>query len=368
VSTALPLCVTLTEPATPTLTLHTTTSQATSTARSAAPFEKEFLLDEFNPLDFYGVNNEKFNLIKAAYPDVRFVARGNALKAFGEPEKLEALSALLNSILNEIRMHGPLASTRMSELLSSPPGGARPMPKPEGSEILKGVNGLSVRARTPGQREMVTSSESNDIVFAVGPAGTGKTYTAVAIAVRAMKEKQVKKIVLVRPAVEAGESLGFLPGDLKEKIDPYLRPLYDALEDMIMPERLAALLEQNLIEIVPLAYMRGRTLNNAYIILDEAQNATEPQMKMFLTRLGMESKIIVTGDETQIDLPRTMRSGLLHGLSILQNIPGIGFVRLTQQDVVRHRLVRNILQAYEEHDKKNEEVPRGLQQRERRTY
>ncbi len=329
---------------------------ATPSTAPAAAYEKDFSLDEVNPLDFYGVNNEKFNLIKEAYPDVRFVARGSALKALGEPDKLEALTALLETLLGEIRVHGPIASARISELLAHPPGGARPMPRPECSEILKGVNGLSVRARTPGQREMVQASEENDIVFAVGPAGTGKTYTAVAIAVKAMKEKRVKKIVLVRPAVEAGESLGFLPGDLKEKIDPYLRPLYDALEDMIMPERLTALLEQNLIEIVPLAYMRGRTLNSAYIILDEAQNATEPQLKMFLTRLGMESKIIVTGDETQIDLPRTQRSGLLQGLKILQNIPGIGFVRLTQQDVVRHRLVRNILSAYEDHEKKAAEA------------
>ncbi len=345
---------------------HPSRAPLAHTPTAPTAFEKDFSLDEVNPLDFYGVNNEKFNLIKEAYPDVRFVARGNALKALGDPEKLEALAGLLDTVLNEIRVHGPIASARVIELLAHPPGGARPMPKPEGSEILKGVNGLSVRARTPGQREMVQASEQNDIVFAVGPAGTGKTYTAVAIAVRAMKEKRVKKIVLVRPAVEAGESLGFLPGDLKEKIDPYLRPLYDALEDMIMPERLQALLEQNLIEIVPLAYMRGRTLNSAYIILDEAQNATEPQMKMFLTRLGMESKIIVTGDETQIDLPRTMRSGLLQGLRILENIPGIGFVRLTQQDVVRHKLVRNILQAYEDHDKKTADHSVHPLQRERR--
>jgi phosphate starvation-inducible PhoH-like protein len=319
-------------------------------------FERSLQLADVNPMDFYGINDEKLNLLKEAYPDVRFIARGDSLKTLGDPDKLEALQAILTSILHEVRDHGPIETSRVIEILQHGKLGIATGPRNtphEANEIVRGPNGLVVRARTPGQREMTASAEVNDILFATGPAGTGKTYTAVAIAVKAWKEKRVKKIVLVRPAVEAGESLGFLPGDLKEKIDPYLRPLYDALEDMISAEKLSTLLEQNVIEIVPLAYMRGRTLNNAYIILDEAQNATDNQMKMFLTRLGMESKIIVTGDETQIDLPKSMRSGLVHAFSLLQNIKGIGFVRLTAQDVVRHKLVRSILAAYEEVEKES---------------
>jgi len=315
-------------------------------------YERILQLADVNPMEFYGVNNEKFNLVKEAYPDVKFVARGDSLKVLGDPDKLEAVYPVLSRIVNELRERGKLEPSRVSELVHhAQQGNTAIIPQPaDANEIVRGPNALIVRARTPGQREMLISSETNDILFATGPAGTGKTYTAVAIAVKAWKEKRVKKIVLVRPAVEAGESLGFLPGDLKEKIDPYLRPLYDALEDMISAEKLVALMEQNIIEIVPLAYMRGRTLNNAYIILDEAQNATEMQMKMFLTRLGMESKIIVTGDETQIDLPRSMRSGLLQCFDIFRNIKGISFVRLTVQDVVRHKLVRSILAAYEEVD------------------
>jgi phosphate starvation-inducible PhoH-like protein len=219
--------------------------------------------------------------------------------------------------------------------------------------IVRGANGLLVRARTPNQRRMMDSIERNDIVFAIGPAGTGKTYTAVALAVRALMEKKVKKIVLVRPAVEAGESLGFLPGDLEQKIEPYLRPLYDALEDMIPGEKLRAFYERNIIEVCPLAYMRGRTLNRSFIILDEAQNATTSQLKMLLTRLGMESKIIVTGDETQIDLPKKQMSGLSSGARTLENVPGIGVVRLDGQDVLRHPLVRKILEAYEQAENSN---------------
>jgi phosphate starvation-inducible PhoH-like protein len=242
------------------------------------------------------------------------------------------------------RMEELILSNSIKETEPELPQNAKKNP---GNLILHGINGMEIYAKTPGQVEMLESAVKNEILFAIGPAGTGKTYTAVAIAVRSLKEKKVKKIVLVRPAVEAGESLGFLPGDLKEKIDPYLRPLYDALGDMIPPERLKSNLEKNIIEIVPLAFMRGRTLNNAFIILDEAQNATEMQMKMLLTRLGMESRIIVTGDVTQIDLPRTQKSGLIQGINLLKNIKGISFVRLTQQDVVRHPLVKKILAAYE---------------------
>lgn len=340
-------------------------------------YERDIQLDDLNPVDFFGVNNETLNLLKDAYPDVKFIARGNSLKVLGEPAKLDLLQQLLHSLVGEVRDYGPLQRTRVIELLrhqrdkaKNPDNAPQPIP-PDGNEILRGVNGLSVRAKSPGQVAMVEAAATNDIVFAIGPAGTGKTYTAVAIAVKAMKEKRVKKIVLVRPAVEAGESLGFLPGDLKEKIDPYLRPLYDALEDMITAEKLNVMLEQNIIEIAPLAYMRGRTLNNAYIILDEAQNTTELQLKMFLTRLGMESKIIVTGDETQIDLPKSQRSGLVQGLRLLQNIEGIGFVRLDARDVVRHRLVRDILAAYEtlkKDDDNNQQLPQRPIRRYRQQY
>lgn len=320
-------------------------------------FERDILLEDVNPLDFFGVNNEKLNLIRAAYPDVKIIARGNALKTYGEPGKLEVLSNLVESMLREIRAGGELQSQRVLEFLDkrlAPPElsqtqGQEGDPPVEGF-LLRGPTGNLVRARTPGQRKIVELSNHNDIVFAVGPAGSGKTYTAVAMAVRALRDKLVKKIVLCRPAVEAGERLGFLPGDLKEKIDPYLRPLYDALEEMIPADKLKAYLERNVIEIVPLAYMRGRTLNNAYIILDEAQNATEMQLKMFLTRMGIESKIIVTGDLTQIDLPRAQQSGLIQATRIMQDIDGIGFVSLSDQDVVRHRLVKSILKAYRQDD------------------
>ncbi len=300
-------------------------------------------------MDLYGVNNEKLEVIKKAYPDLKVVARGAQLKAFGEPERLESLDTLLATIVHEIQLYGGIDTTRVEGLVGHAVEGARKREavNPDGAEILRGNNGLVVKARTPGQVEMLRASEQNDVLFAIGPAGTGKTYTAVAIAVKAMRRKEVKKIVLVRPAVEAGESLGFLPGDLKEKIDPYLRPLYDALEDMVPPEKLKVFLDQNLIEIVPLAYMRGRTLNNAFIILDEAQNATVSQLKMFLTRLGNDSRIIVTGDPTQIDLPKKVESGLESCIRILDGIPGIGLVQLTNQDVVRHKLVRAILKAYE---------------------
>jgi phosphate starvation-inducible PhoH-like protein len=316
--------------------------------------EKDFLIEEINPVSLFGVQNEHLNLIRDAYPDVKFVARGTMLKTMGEQEKLEAIGRIIAGLMSEIRRSGGVDSQRLLHILrAQQTDNGLPLPVDDQHIILYGVNGKPVRARTPGQQQMVQASTENDIVFAIGPAGTGKTYTAVALAVRAYKEKRVKRIVLCRPAVEAGESLGYLPGDLKEKIDPYLRPLYDALEDMILREKLKDYIEKNIIEIVPLAYMRGRTLNNAFILLDEAQNATELQMKMFLTRLGTESKIFVTGDHTQIDLPRSQRSGLLHSMRLLQSIKGIGFVHLTQADVVRHKLVSKILAAYEAEEQAN---------------
>lgn len=314
-------------------------------------FERDIQLDDVNPLDFFGVNNEKLNLIRAAYPDVKIIARGSALKTYGEPDKLDGLNRLVEGILREIRNGGSMQNQRVLELLDTKIEN-EPSPDQELIEgfLLRGPTANVIRARTAGQRRIVELSKQNDIVFAIGPAGSGKTYTAVAMAVKALKDKQVKKIILCRPAVEAGERLGFLPGDLKEKIDPYLRPLYDSLEDMIPAEKLKFYLEKNVIEIVPLAYMRGRTLNYAYIILDEAQNATETQLKMFLTRMGVEAKIIVTGDLTQIDLPRSMQSGLKQAARILSNVEGIGFVELNDSDVVRHRLVKSILKAYRHED------------------
>jgi len=315
--------------------------------------EITYSLEDIDPIELFGVGNSKIQILKDAFPGVKFVARGSDLKILGDSESLTRLSPILEKILEELTESGSMDVYRMQELILSnsiketEPELPQNAKKNPGNLILHGINGMEIYAKTPGQVEMLESAVKNEILFAIGPAGTGKTYTAVAIAVRSLKEKKVKKIVLVRPAVEAGESLGFLPGDLKEKIDPYLRPLYDALGDMIPPERLKSNLEKNIIEIVPLAFMRGRTLNNAFIILDEAQNATEMQMKMLLTRLGMESRIIVTGDVTQIDLPRTQKSGLIQGINLLKNIKGISFVRLTQQDVVRHPLVKKILAAYE---------------------
>lgn len=304
--------------------------------------EDTFILEGIEPIDFYGVNNKKFHLIQEAYPDVKIVARGIELRTSGENKKLIELNNILHSIINEIRANGNIPNRRVVEILE-----AKGKTKlAEENVILHGPKGLIVRAKTEGQRDMFQAIQNNDMVFAIGPAGTGKSYTAVALALRALKKKQIKKIVLVRPAVEAGESLGFLPGDMKEKIDPYLRPLYDALEEMLDPEKLKQYLERNIIEIVPLAYMRGRTLNHSFIILDEGQNATQSQIKMFLTRMGMYSKVIVTGDITQIDLPKKSKSGLLLSRKILDGIEGIAFVKLSARDVMRHQIVRNILKAY----------------------
>ncbi len=280
------------------------------------------------------------------------MSRGSEFRMHASEALLNQLESVMQKIIQEVERHGHISVQRVGEIaeqvkVDAP---ATPAATPEdGSEVLVyGPNHLKVTARTQGQKDMVLSAKENDIVFCIGPAGTGKTYTAVALAVQALKEKEVRRIVLVRPAVEAGESLGFLPGDLKEKIDPYLRPLYDALGDMIPAEKLNLYMEKNIIEIVPLAYMRGRTLNQSFIILDEAQNATEAQLKMFLTRMGNGSRIMVTGDETQTDLPKNQKSGLVQAKQILRGIKGIGFVQLQPSDVLRHRLIRKILKAYEE--------------------
>jgi phosphate starvation-inducible PhoH-like protein len=312
--------------------------------------EHIFTLEDINPLEIYGVNNLRLKQISEEFPEVKVVARGDELKIAGNEERVTKLKAILEALFTEIRNRGNVSEVRFNELLGPESRDEAPQKLPSSVDevLVHGGGGLTIRPKNMGQRHIVAAAMKNDILFATGPAGTGKTYIAVALAVKALKEKRVKKIVLCRPAVEAGESLGFLPGDMKDKVDPYLRPLYDALDDMIHSEKLKHYLTQNTIEIVPLAFMRGRTLNKAFIILDEAQNATEMQLKMFMTRMGEHSKVIITGDDSQIDLPNKMRSGLLQCMRILRGIKGIAFVRLKASDVVRHRLVRDILHAYEQ--------------------
>ncbi|MEO1385266.1 MAG: PhoH family protein, partial [Bacteroidota bacterium] len=285
----------------------------------------------------------------------RIVARGDALKVKGEEEKVAILKEILDALFEEIRKRGRISENRFSEMLHPEESGdSASIPQvSDDTVIVHGSGGLLIKPRNKGQRHIVGAASQNDIVFAIGPAGTGKTYMAVALAVRALKEKLVKRIVLSRPAVDAGESLGFLPGDMREKVDPYLRPLYDALGDMIHSEKLKYYLDNNIIEIVPLAYMRGRTLRKAFVIVDEAQNATESQFKMLLTRLGEHSRMIITGDDSQIDLPPRQRSGLIQALRILHGIDGIAQVRMQASDVIRHRLVKDIIQAYSDEDERH---------------
>jgi phosphate starvation-inducible PhoH-like protein len=315
--------------------------------------ELKITLETVNPVVLWGPNNEYYEMIKRSFPKLKIVTRGNEVKALGDEQELNHFNDKLSKIINHLDQYQNLSNNDIIEILGS---SAQAPPKVEGSVeggeqsssevIVFGPNGIMVKARTANQRRMVGSINHNDVIFAVGPAGTGKTYTAVALAVRALKNKEIKRIILTRPAVEAGENLGFLPGDLKEKIDPYLRPLYDALDDMIPADKLKTYLENRTIEIAPLAFMRGRTLDNCFVILDEAQNATDMQLKMFLTRMGPSAKFIVTGDVTQIDLPKKQQSGLMGALRILTDIKGIDIIYLTGQDVVRHKLVRRILEAY----------------------
>ena len=316
--------------------------------------EHSFFLEEVSPLEFYGVNNARLDQLKAKFPHVLFVARGNDLTLKGPTSELNIARDMVENLLNEVAQRGNISQQRFTDILAAAHDADLTAPDGDEDFILHGTRGAIIRAKTAGQREILKAAAHNDIVFALGPAGTGKTYMGVALAVRALKEKEIKKIFLVRPAVEAGETLGFLPGDLKEKVDPYLRPLYDALEDMIHFDKLKSYLEKNIIEIAPLAYMRGRTLSNCYVILDEAQNATEMQFRMFLTRLGNGGKIIITGDDSQIDLPRNQRSGLLQAKRLLKDVPGIGFVRMKPTDVVRHKLVREIIAAYKREDDEKE--------------
>ncbi len=314
-------------------------------------------IEGVDPLELYGQKNSKLNLLKNAYPELTITSRGGKLKLAGDAQQTQKAKRNVEMMVRLLKQNNELTKHTIQDLLN----GDNPIEYKLGNgngntTIVHGRNGKPIKAKTKNQKKLVDLSSKNDVVFAIGPAGTGKTYTAVALAVRALKNKLVKKIILTRPAVEAGESLGFLPGDLKEKIDPYLRPLYDALEDMFPAEKLAFFTQNGTIEIAPLAYMRGRTLDNAFIILDEAQNTTTMQLKMFLTRLGPSAKCIITGDMSQVDLPRRQKSGLITALDILSPIEGIGKLFMTADDVVRHRLVKQIIIAYDaESERRNKE-------------
>lgn len=314
-------------------------------------------LESVNPIEFFGVNNKKLDLLKRKFPLLKILSRGTQIKLSGAPEQIETAREKIDLIIQYMERNGDLSENYFEQILGGDDAETIDNFKERNPNdiLVFGPNGKTVRARTANQKRMVTASDKNDVVFAIGPAGTGKTYTAVALAVRALKNKIVKKIILTRPAVEAGESLGFLPGDLKEKIDPYLRPLYDALDDMIPADKLGYYMSTRTIEIAPLAYMRGRTLDNAFIILDEAQNANDLQLKMFLTRIGANAKAIITGDPTQIDLPKNQRSGLEKASRILQNIDGIAHIELDEEDVVRHKLVKAIIRAYDREKEKEGE-------------
>ncbi|MCC7303233.1 MAG: PhoH family protein [Bacteroidia bacterium] len=311
--------------------------------------EKVFHIDQVDPLEVFGAGDSHLFLLKKSFPKLKLVARGDQLKVMGPEKDIREFEIRFGSMLEHLIRFSQLTLTDVEHILRS----EGPVPKMNaeaGSSdiIVYGNSGLVVKARTPNQRKMVSAVGKNDMVFAIGPAGTGKTYTAVALAVRALKNKEVKKMILCRPAVEAGENLGFLPGDMKEKLDPYLQPLYDALYDMLPADKLEQYMESRVVEIAPLAFMRGRTLDHAFVILDEAQNATAAQLKMFLTRMGPSAKFVITGDETQVDLPRAQPSGLRPAIERLQRIKGIEFIYLDEGDVVRHHLVKQIIHAYKD--------------------
>ena len=313
--------------------------------------EKIINLGGHNPLDIYGTNNKTLSFILDFFPKIKFVARGNTLKLIGEDESILAFEQKFNLMLEHFSKYQRLTHSNIERIILEDIA----VLEGDNDTLVHGPHGKIIKARTVNQRKIVKESQQNDMLFAVGPAGTGKTYTAVAIAVRALKNKEVRRIILSRPAVEAGENLGFLPGDLKEKLDPYLQPLYDALRDMIPVDKLNEYIEHRIIEIAPLAFMRGRTLDNAFVILDEAQNSTQQQMKMFLTRMGKSAKFIITGDETQIDLPSKQPSGLLEALKVLKGVKGISVIKLDDKDVIRHELVKKIIKAYKSKQDKNEQ-------------
>jgi len=303
-------------------------------------------LSEINPRDFFGDQNANIELLKRYFPKLKIVARGNKIRVYGDEELLEEFDQRFNMLLDHFGKFNKLDENSIERVLTSQSREDYETSKESGETLLHGVSGKIIKPLTANQRRLVELSKKNDMVFAIGPAGTGKTYTGVALAVKALKEKQVKRIILTRPAVEAGENLGFLPGDLKEKLDPYMQPLYDALRDMIPHEKLGTYIEKGIIQIAPLAFMRGRTLDHAFVILDEAQNTTHAQMKMFLTRMGKDAKFLVTGDPGQIDLPRRVVSGLKEAILVLKDIKGIGIIHLDDKDVIRHRLVKEIITAY----------------------
>lgn len=317
--------------------------------------DKLIPIEGIDPKELYGTANANISRIAEKFPKLKIIARGSTIKVVGEPKQIEVFETKLQRLVDYYNRYGHMSTDVIDQIYDGM------MPEAEGAVdndvIVYGNAGLIVRARTVNQQKLVKLAEKNDLLFAVGPAGSGKTYTAIALAVRALREKEVKRIILTRPAVEAGEKLGFLPGDMKEKLDPYLQPLYDALNDMIPPRKLIQYMEDGTVQIAPLAYMRGRTLDNAFVILDEAQNTTMPQIKMFLTRMGRSAKFIVTGDVTQIDLPRKSDSGLLPTVKMLQNVKGIGMVEMDKRDIIRHPLVKYIVEAYDnydEHKEKNE--------------
>ncbi len=313
-------------------------------------------LETINPIEFFGVNNSKFDLLKKRFPRLKILSRGSQIKLTGQSADVEQAQMRISQVVKYLERNGHLSENYFSQILGDEEAGETPVAADalESDVLVFGPNGKVIRAKTQNQKSMAAAADKNDIIFAIGPAGTGKTYTAVALAVRALKNKSVRKIILTRPAVEAGESLGFLPGDLKEKIDPYLRPLYDALDDMLPSDKLNYYMTNRVIEIAPLAYMRGRTLDNSFIILDEAQNTTDLQIKMFLTRIGPNAKAIITGDVTQIDLPKNQKSGLAKAVRILRHIDGIAHIELDESDVVRHRLVKHIIRAYDKEQSREE--------------
>lgn len=313
--------------------------------------EKHIILENIDPVVFYGVGNGHLQMIKSLYPKLRIVARDNVIRVLGDEEEMASFEENIEKMRRHVLKYNSIGEEDILDIIKGK------QTKADGVKgvIVYNISGKPIKSKSQNQQQLVDAFEKNDMVFATGPAGTGKTYLSIALAVRALKEKTIRKIILSRPAVEAGEKLGFLPGDMKDKIDPYLQPLYDALEDMIPAVKLQDMIEKNVIQIAPLAFMRGRTLSDAVVILDEAQNTTPAQLRMFLTRMGWNTKMIVTGDMTQIDLPRGQKSGLKEALSILKDVEGIGFVPLEQKDIVRHKLVTRIVNAYEAHDKSNDE-------------
>ena len=314
--------------------------------------EKHIVLEDIDPVIFYGVNNANMQMIKALFPKLRIVARGDVIKVMGDEEEMCAFEEAILALEKHCARYNSLNEEAILDIIK----GNKPQIEKTGDVIVYIVTGKPITPRSTNQLKLVKEFDKNDMIFAIGPAGSGKTYTAIALAVRALKNKEIKKIILSRPAVEAGEKLGFLPGDMKDKIDPYLQPLYDALQDMIPAAKLKEYMELNIIQIAPLAFMRGRTLNDAIVILDEAQNTTTQQIKMFLTRMGMNTKMIVTGDMTQIDLPSSQTSGLVQAIKILKGVKGISFIELNKKDIVRHKLVTRIVEAYEKFEEKTKSL------------